>query len=164
MMRRSVIDKGYYYDESLNMSEDLDLWLRLMNDGNKVANVPDIVLNYRVTENFPAKRSDQTQREYMKLVRKKNFCSKHMLHSVLSNTAGWFFLHISAKTISKIYNKENPVYEGEHRGRGRRADDGRGWKSGIREQCRAGKREKDCLRGRSFLLSKEILAIRGREK
>ena len=73
MMRRSVIDKGYYYDESLNMSEDLDLWLRLMNDGNKVANVPDIVLNYRVTENFPAKRSDQTQREYMKLVRKKTF-------------------------------------------------------------------------------------------
>ena len=145
MMRRSVIDKGYYYDESLNMSEDLDLWLRLMNDGNKVANVPDIVLNYRVTENFPAKRSDQTQREYMKLVRKKNFCSKHMLHSVLSNTAGWFFLHISAKTISKIYNKENPVYEGEYRGRRGRSDDGRGWKTGNGGKRWAGKREKDCL-------------------
>lgn len=65
MMRREVVEKGYRYDESLKMSEDLDFWLRLMNDGYKLANLPDTLINYRVMGNFLEKRSSDVQREVM---------------------------------------------------------------------------------------------------
>lgn len=107
MMRRGIVDRGYRYDETLKMSEDLDLWLRLMNDGNRVANISETVLNYRVTDSFLMKRSNRKQREYMEFVRKKNFCVNHLFHSVLSNTAGWLFLHTPASVINRIYSKEN---------------------------------------------------------
>lgn len=107
MMRRELIDKGYRYDESLKMSEDLDFWLRLMNDGYKLANISDTVLNYRVMNNFLEKRSSDVQREVMAQVRRKNFSKKHLVHSVLSNLSGWVFTHVSRGAIDKLYNKEN---------------------------------------------------------
>lgn len=107
MMRRELIDKGYRYDESLRMSEDLDLWLRLMNDGYKLANISDMVLNYRVMENFLEKRSSDVQREVMAQVRYKNFDKRHFMHSILSNLSGWLFTHVPREAIDRVYNSEN---------------------------------------------------------
>ena len=107
MMRRELIDKGYRYDESLKMSEDLDFWLRLMNDGYKLANIPDTILNYRVMGNFLEKRSSDVQREVMAQVRRKNFSKRHIFHSALSNLSGWAFTHVSREAIDKLYDKEN---------------------------------------------------------
>lgn len=107
MMRREVVDKGYRYDESLKMSEDLDLWLRLMNDGYKLANLQDTVLNYRVTDNFLEKRSSDVQREVMAQVRVKNFDKRRLLHSLLSCFSGWLFTHVPRGMIDKAYQKEN---------------------------------------------------------
>lgn len=107
MMRESLVQKGFYYDESLKMSEDLDFWLRLLNAGYHIANLPDIVLNYRVQSNFTEKRSSRKQRNYMADVRRKNFDSGHLFHSVLSNSAGWIFTHVPEETITKMYKKEN---------------------------------------------------------
>ncbi len=107
MMRREVIDKGYRYDESLRMSEDLDFWLRLLNDGYKLANIRDTVLNYRVMENFLEKRSSDVQREVMAQVRYKNFDRRHLIHSVLSSLSGWLFTHVPRGAIDRAYNSEN---------------------------------------------------------
>lgn len=107
MMRRDIIDNGYTYNEKLEMSEDLDLWLRLMNDGYKIANLNDTVLKYRVQANFNNKRTDVKQRNYTAKVRKSNFSKKHPFHGILSTFSGWLFAHISVKSISKIYDKEN---------------------------------------------------------
>ena len=107
MMRREIVDKGYRYDETLKMSEDLDLWLRLMNDGYKLANIPDTVLNYRVMDNFLEKRSSDVQREVMAQVRKKNFDKRHIMHSSLSNISGWLFTHVPRGAIDRAYNNEN---------------------------------------------------------
>lgn len=107
MMRREIVDNGYRYDESLKMSEDLDFWLRLMNDGCKLANIPDIVLDYRVMDNFLEKRTADTQREVMAQVRYKNFNKNHLMHSLLSSITGWAFTHVPRKAIDKLYNKEN---------------------------------------------------------
>lgn len=109
MMRRAIVDKGYRYDESLKMSEDLDLWLRLMNDGYVLANISDTVLNYRVTENFLEKRSSDVQRDVMAQVRKKNFDKRHLLHSILSCSFGWLFTHIPRGLINFAYNRENNI-------------------------------------------------------
>lgn len=107
MMRREVVDKGYRYDESLKMSEDLDFWLRLMNDGYKIANLPDTMINYRVMDNFLEKRSSDVQREVMAQVRHKNFDKRHLVHSILSVFSGWLFTHMPRGAIDKAYNSEN---------------------------------------------------------
>ena len=107
MMRREVVDKGYRYDETLRMSEDLDFWLRLMNDGYRIANLPDIILDYRVMGNFLEKRSSDVQREVMAQVRHKNFDKRHLVHSVLSDFSGWLFTHVPRGAIDKAYNNEN---------------------------------------------------------
>ncbi len=51
MMRRELVDRGYRYNEKLKMSEDLDFWLRLLNDDYKVANLEDTVRSYDHNEN-----------------------------------------------------------------------------------------------------------------
>lgn len=107
MMRREIVDLGYRYDETLKMSEDLDLWLRLLNDGYKLANIQDTVLNYRVTGNFLEKRSSDVQREVMAQVRNKNFDKRRLIHSLLSCLSGWLFTHVPRSAIDKAYNSEN---------------------------------------------------------
>ncbi len=107
MMRREVVDKGYRYDDTLRMSEDLDFWLRLMNDGFKLANLPDTLLDYRVMGNFLEKRSSDVQREVMAQVRHKNFDKRHLVHSVLSVFSGWLFTHVPRGAIDRAYNSEN---------------------------------------------------------
>ena len=107
MMRRDIVDQGYRYDETLRMSEDLDFWLRLMNDGYRLANIPDTVLNYRVMDNFLEKRSSDIQREVMAQVRYKNFSSRHLVHSILSVITGWLFTHVPRTMINRAYNREN---------------------------------------------------------
>ena len=107
MMRREVVEKGYRYDESLKMSEDLDFWLRLMNDGYKLANLPDTLINYRVMGNFLEKRSSDVQREVMAQVRHKNFDKRHLVHSILSDFSGWLFTHVPRGAIDRAYNNEN---------------------------------------------------------
>ena len=107
MLRRDIIDKGYRYDDRLRMSEDLDLWLRLMNDGFKLSNIPDTVLNYRVTDNFLEKRSSDIQREVMAQVRYQNFSWRHPVHSILSVITGWLFTHVPRSMIDSAYNREN---------------------------------------------------------
>ena len=111
MMRREIIDMGYRYDETLRMSEDLDLWLRLMNDGYELANLPDTVLDFRVMANFLEKRSSDVQREVMAQVRNKNFDKRHLIHSVLSFLAGWLFTHVPRHAIDKVYQLENKNLE-----------------------------------------------------
>ena len=107
MMRRELVDRGFRYDENLKMSEDLDLWLRVMNDSNKIANISETVLNYRVASDFIEKRTKQQQVEYMTYVRRKNFCFKRFIHSILSCLFGWVFLHVPTGIIKKMYNREN---------------------------------------------------------
>lgn len=107
MMRRDIVDKGYRYDETLRMSEDLDLWLRLLNDGYKLANITDTVLNYRVMDNFLKKRSSDIQREVMAEVRRKNFDKRNLAHSILSVFSGWLFTHVPRGVIDFVYQTEN---------------------------------------------------------
>lgn len=107
MMRREIVDKGYRYNDSLKLSEDLDFWLRLMNVNYKLANLEDTVLRFRVQSNFAEKRTSDTQRQYMANVRKANFDKKHLVHSLLSLGAGWLYTHVSAGSIKSMYNKEN---------------------------------------------------------
>lgn len=107
VLRRELVEKGFYYDETLKMSEDLDLWLRILNAGYQIANIPDTVLNYRVDNDFIKKRSSRLQKAYMAGVRKKNFDRKRFFYSSLSCVSGQIFKNTPAGIIRKIYQREN---------------------------------------------------------
>lgn len=107
MMRREIIDAGFRYNETLERSEDLDLWLRLMNVGYKLANLSDTVLNYRVLENFEDKRSSDIQRKYTFKVRRKNFSWRRPFFSIWSLVGGWLFAYLPVGFIKSLYSKEN---------------------------------------------------------
>jgi|GEM_PF-1346736 len=47
MMRKYIIDRFGGYDTSFRFSEDLDLWLRLVNRGVKFANLSEVLVRYR---------------------------------------------------------------------------------------------------------------------
>jgi GT2 family glycosyltransferase len=50
MMRRSLVDKGFVYDENCLHCEDYDLWIRLAKAGYRLENLAEPLLFYRVHE------------------------------------------------------------------------------------------------------------------
>lgn len=59
MFRKEVFEKGYLYNEKFRVSQDIELWFRILESGMKVANIPDVLLQYRLNENFAKRRSLQ---------------------------------------------------------------------------------------------------------
>lgn len=47
MMRRRIFDEGLRYNEKYRMSQDIALWYDAIMAGYKIANVPDITINFR---------------------------------------------------------------------------------------------------------------------
>jgi hypothetical protein len=50
MMRKSVFENGYHYEEQYRYAEDFALW-RKVDNGNNIAILPIILLSYRTHEN-----------------------------------------------------------------------------------------------------------------
>lgn len=47
MMRKAVLERFGTYNPDFRFAEDLDLWLRLLNQGVRFANLPDVLVRYR---------------------------------------------------------------------------------------------------------------------
>lgn len=107
MMRRKVVDEGYRYDTSLRVCEDLDFWLRLMNKGCVIDNIPDTILRYRLSKNFNEKRSTKSQISTLVRVREKNLCWKYPLRSIISLLFILGCKCMPQNVIKKIYGLEN---------------------------------------------------------
>jgi glycosyltransferase involved in cell wall biosynthesis len=79
MMRHSAIRQIGGYDPSFKYSEDLELWLRMLNHGVKMANLPDVLIQYR---------QEQTNRptdnwKFNVRARRKNRSARHPVRSML---------------------------------------------------------------------------------
>ncbi|SMX23630.1 glycosyltransferase [Boseongicola aestuarii] len=57
VFRRHVFENGYRYRSDLKMSQDYELWIRLVLDGYKIGNIPVPLLRFRRQQNFLNKRS-----------------------------------------------------------------------------------------------------------
>jgi glycosyltransferase involved in cell wall biosynthesis len=66
MIRKTAIISAGYYNEKLGPAEDLDLWLRLAEIG-KVANLPEVVLRYRLHANSLSEAHGQMQQDAAQL-------------------------------------------------------------------------------------------------
>lgn len=47
MMRKRIFDKGLRYNEKYRMSQDIALWFDAIMAGYKIANVPEVTINFR---------------------------------------------------------------------------------------------------------------------
>jgi glycosyltransferase involved in cell wall biosynthesis len=57
MFNRRVFDQGYRYNEKYRTSQDIDLWFVLLKNGFKFANIPIILIYFRVNADFANRRS-----------------------------------------------------------------------------------------------------------
>lgn len=79
MFRKDLIRKYGGYDSRFRFSEDLDIWLRLLNRGVRFANLSDVLVSYRqdTVERNPA------HWRYNIKARIKNFSSRYFIRRVL---------------------------------------------------------------------------------
>ena len=57
MMRRKMFDDGLKYDERYRKNQDLDLWFRALKAGYKIANIEDVLLQFRRDDKMFRRRS-----------------------------------------------------------------------------------------------------------
>lgn len=57
MMRRRIFDNGLRYNEKYRMSQDIALWFDALIAGYKIANVPEVTINFRSTGDVFKRRS-----------------------------------------------------------------------------------------------------------
>ena len=57
MIRRRVFDSGIRYDERFRTSQDIALWFDLLVKGFKIANLPDVTINFRRSGDLFKRRS-----------------------------------------------------------------------------------------------------------
>lgn len=109
MMRRNIVEAGFFYDESFKKSEDLEYWLRLRKNGYKLANMPDYLLNYRVCGDLSKKRVNNHWSYNLK-ARKKNFSWQLPLINSLSLLVSFLYSIMPSIIMRTIYSIENNRY------------------------------------------------------
>ena len=106
MFRADIVRKGILYNEKMEKGcEDLEFWLRLRNNGYKLCNMRDVLVDYRVCENMANKRKRDIKLNLE--ARRLNFSMRYLLF----DSASLLFLLIRFcspnKFLSWFYDKEN---------------------------------------------------------
>ena len=108
MFRRTIIDSGLKYNINLKRAEDIDFWLRVHNAGYRIENLPDVIVKYRVGQDFIEKRvNNKEQENYVIRIRRDNFSRKHLVFSTVSWLMTYVRYYYPDKLKTRIYKKEN---------------------------------------------------------
>ena len=59
VFRRRIFDDGFRYNQFYRTSQDIELWFRLIEGSYLFANLPSVLVRFRIDENFAARRSKQ---------------------------------------------------------------------------------------------------------
>lgn len=106
MMRKECVENGFFYDESFDKAEDLELWLRLKKSGYVLANLPVFLLKYRINGDLSLKRKHDNW-EYNYKARKKNFNYKTPIFSMIGLAVSYLYTKLPKSIIRAAYYKEN---------------------------------------------------------
>lgn len=105
MMRRERL-KQWLYDESYRRGEDIELWLRLRNEGANMRNIENPLLKYRVIPNMETKR-DSYHFKYVYRARRSNFNWKYCGFDIPSLIAAYLYQRLPISLVRFVYGKEN---------------------------------------------------------
>ncbi len=108
MFRRSIVDAGHIYDESLIKAEDIDFWIRMYNEGYKFNNLPDTLVNFRVESGFMEKRvTNHDQEAYVLKARRNNFTWRRPIFSIANLLMSYVRQWTPDSLKAKQYQQEN---------------------------------------------------------
>lgn len=104
IMRRSLLEKaGCFYPTDFERNEDTMLWYKAYMGGAKIANIPDVVLNFRMTNAMFTQRRNgkkfaKSQLEMRKII------NKNLDYGIMSMVYAYamYFLMISPSWLLKL--------------------------------------------------------------
>jgi glycosyltransferase involved in cell wall biosynthesis len=99
MFRKDVIDHYGGYNPSYRYCEDLDLWLRWMNEDLLFENLPQVLVQYRQDNT----RRDQLNWRNNLRVRLFNFSSRHLILRIIGITCIAAWVAVPGKLQEQIY-------------------------------------------------------------
>lgn len=105
MIKRNKF-KEIKYDPDFKRSEDLELWLRLRNQGALIQNLSESLLKYRIISQMATKR-DSLNFKYNLKARKRNFKIKSAIYDIPSILIAYLYSILPNAIINRMYNKEN---------------------------------------------------------
>lgn len=102
MFRMRVFENGNRYPTNTFFSEDLALWFELIENGVVLANVPEILLKYRLTESTLLRRKG-IKKAVNEIILRYNYMHKMKLISFKNITflLGKFFFHLMPVQVTK---------------------------------------------------------------
>jgi glycosyltransferase involved in cell wall biosynthesis len=103
MFRRSVFDRGYRYDVNLKSMQDYELWARLIAGGYIIENIPEVLLCFRMDDNFYSRRSG-LNRALVEIKMRKRYAKSMGLHAMKNYIPylALLLLRISPAWVKKI--------------------------------------------------------------
>lgn len=103
MFRRSFFERAGMYDEKFRKNQDTQLWFSAFKAGCKFANLPDVVLQFRITDQFFGSRRGGYQRART-IYRERLVINRELGYGTAANRFAWamFLLTIAPAFIRKI--------------------------------------------------------------
>ena len=74
MMRSGIVYQRELYNHDYLYAEDYELWCRLKKRGIKFGNIPEVILNYRITDTHISARHNKRQLYLTAVIVLRNFC------------------------------------------------------------------------------------------
>lgn len=100
MMRRSELGRAGGYDPNFRYAEDLDLWLRLLSQGTRFANLPDRLVRYRQT----VTTRSRDHWKFNLAARTKNFSRDQLLRRAAGIAAIAVWAHLPTALQKRVFN------------------------------------------------------------
>ncbi len=99
MFRKEAIDLYGGYDPTYRYCEDLDLWLRWINAGILLRNLPNVLVQYRQDNT----RRDHLNWRYNLRVRLFNFSTRHLIRRIIGIVCIAIWVAVPEKLQEQIY-------------------------------------------------------------
>jgi len=107
MMRRRVVYKVDLYDQDYLYAEDYELWCRLLKRGAKFANIPNVLLNYRVSNGHISSKHHVRQRFLSKVIVLRNLAWDKDIEFIDKIAVGNYGENYCCKKLEELHSKVN---------------------------------------------------------
>lgn len=106
MMRSSIFNEGISYNESYKMTQDLALWFSILNEGYKIANIPEVLFLFRITPETFSRRNRSKGFHEFKIYMKGISKLKGMTVKFIYPISRLLMRYMPSKLIKIIYESE----------------------------------------------------------